>query len=287
MDKRFDTMRGKTCMITGANSGIGKVTALELAKMGATVIMVCRDQKRGEAAQNDIKSRSGNQSVDLFIADLSSQSSIRKFAENFSGKYRYLHVLVNNAGLIMGRRTETEDGIETTFAVNHLAYFLLTYLLQDVLKASAPSRIINVSSAAHIRASLDFNDLQNNNGYSGMGVYSQSKLSNIYFTYELAKRLEGTGVTANCLHPGLVATNFGNSGSILFRIAFNLLWPFMINSGKGAETTVYLASSPEVERVSGKYFVKRKEAESSRISYDETIAKRLWKVSEKLTDVNW
>src|SRR5687768_2908269 len=216
-EKHGGGMGEKVCLITGATSGIGKATAMGLANMGASVVMVGRDRGRGKAALAEIKEKSGNASVDLMLADLSSQQEIRRLADEFEEAYPRLDVLINNAGLFRSERITTADGLEMTFAVNHLAYFLLTNLLLDVLKANAPSRIVNVSSGDHSNGTIDFDDLQGYKGYKGPKAYSQSKLANLLFTYELAKRLEGTGITANCLHPGAgVRTNFGSGVSGVF-----------------------------------------------------------------------
>jgi len=272
-------------LITGATSGIGKATAMGLANMGASVVMVGRDRGRGEAAMAEIKEKSGNASVDLMLADLSSQGQIRRLANEFKEAYPRLDVLINNAGIFLSKRVVTADGIEMTFAVNHLAYFLLTNLLLDVLERSAPSRVVNVSSGAQSNGTIDFDGLQGEKGYKGTKAYSQSKLANVLFTYELARRLEGTGVTANCVHPGAVRTNFGSGSSGLFGFMVRASRPLMISPEKGAETSIYLASSPEVEGVSGKYFIKKAEARSSDESYDETVARRLWEVSAELTNL--
>jgi retinol dehydrogenase-14 len=278
-------MGEKVCLITGATSGIGKATAMGLANMGASVVMIGRDRGRGEAAMTEIKESSPNASVDLMLADVSSQEQIRRLADAFKEAYPRLDVLINNAGVFLSKRLTSADGIEMTFAVNHLAYFLLTNLLLDMLKASAPSRIVNVSSGAQSNGTIDFDDLQGEKGYEGTKAYSQSKLANVLFTYELARRLEGTGVTANCLHPGAVRTNFGSGSSGVFGFMVRALRPLMISPEKGAETSIYLASSPEVEGVSGRYFVKKAEARSSDVSYDERIARRLWEVSSELTNL--
>ncbi|MCH7793298.1 MAG: SDR family oxidoreductase [Planctomycetes bacterium] len=279
-------MDGKVCLVTGANSGIGRETALALAKMGATVTLVARDPAKGGATLDDIKRESGNEHVELMLADLASLDSIRQLATDFRAKHQQLHVLVNNAGSYNAQRSETKDGFETTFGVNHLAYVLLTSLLLDLLKASAPARIINVSSGAHKGASINFDDLHSNDGYRGMGVYGQSKLANVLFTYELARRLEGTGVTANCLHPGVVRTNFGRNNTGIFGSLFVVFQvvarPFLLTPAQGAETSIYLASSPEVEGVTGKYFVKKQPVESNKVSQDIEVAKRLWQVSEEM-----
>jgi len=278
-------MLGKVCIVTGASSGIGKAAATGLAKMGATVVIVCRDSKRGEAALNEIKERSGKELASLMVADLSSQKSIHKLVQDFRSKYERLDVLINNAGVFLAKRTLTEDVIEATFAINHLAPFLLTNLLLGVLKSSAPSRIVNVSSSAHYRGHINFDDIQGERNYSGIKAYSQSKLANVLFTYELARRL-GSGITTNCLHPGAVRTNLVRLDSGIYGLVWKILSPFMLGAEKGADTCIYLASSAEVEGVSGKYFVKRREAVSSKESYNEAVAKRLWQVSAKLTGLN-
>lgn len=284
-------MAGKICLITGSTSGIGKQTALALAQMGATVILVGRDRTRGEGTKAEISATSGNPAVELLLADLSSQAAVRQLAADFKAKHQRLDVLVNNAGAINTKRMLTVDGLETTFAVNHLAYFLLTNLLLDVLKASAPSRIVCVSSAASALGWLDFSDLQGAQHYGGWRAYCQSKLANILFTYELARRLAGTQVTANCLHPGLVASGFGqNSGfgqrnSGLIALAFALIRPFSLSARAGARTPIYLASAPEVADVSGRYFNRRRPVRSAPESYDQAVAQRLWHVSAELTQL--
>src|SRR5258706_7807796 len=281
------SMQGKICMVTGANSGIGKATALALAQMGATVVMVCRDRARGEEARSEITTTSRNNAVDLLLADLSSQQSIRQLVENFQHHYMQLHVLINNAGAAFpGRRRETVDGLEMTFAVNYLAPFLLTNLLLDVLKASAPARIVNVSSDAQASGYIQMDDLQAEKLYKPMRTYPQSKLAVVLFNYELARRLQGTGVTANCLHPGFVATNFGQNGTgPAVRLLVKLIGSFGASPQEGAKTSIYLASSPEVEGVTGKYFVKSIPKRSASISYDESLQRQLWEQSAKL--VNW
>ena len=274
-------MRGKICIVTGSTSGIGKATALGLAKLGATVVLVARDKDRGEATRTEIQTKSGTDAVDLLLADLASQASIRQLAQDVQQKYLRLDVLVNNAGISPTKRTLTEDGIEKTFAVNVLAYFLLTNLLLDLLKASAPSRIVNVASAA--QSPLDFDDVQREKHFGWMDVYSQSKFATILFTYELAKRLQGTRVTVNCLHPGVIGTNLMRE---LPPIAGWFTKLFFSSAEKGAETSIYLASSPEVEGVSSKYFIKCKEARSSKESYDESAQQRLWQMCAELTKLD-
>jgi NAD(P)-dependent dehydrogenase (short-subunit alcohol dehydrogenase family) len=274
----------KTCLITGANSGIGKVAATALAAQGATVIMVCRGRTRGEAARAEIRRVTNSDRVELLIADLSEQRQIRRLAAEVKERFSELHVLINNAGIWNDKREVTADGYETTWALNHLAYFLLTQELIDLLKASAPARIINVSSDYHKLGHIDFDDIQLNQGYSGGRAYGQSKLANVIFTYELARRLEGTGVTANCLHPGAVNTNFFNNVKGLFGLLTWIGRPFLRTPAKGAETAVWLASSPEVEGVTGKYFFDSKERRSSPESYDPNVASSLWEVSERMTN---
>ena len=280
-------MQGKVCLVTGSSSGIGKVTARELAKMGATVVMVCRNRVKGEAVQAEIKEASGNAQVDLIVADLSELSEVRRVASEFKQSYTQLHVLVNNAGGINSEHKVTPDGLEFTFATNYLAPFLLTHLLLDVLKASSPARIVNVSSVAHTRGKVDFADLQGTQRYSFTKAYGQSKLALIYFTYELADQLKGTGVTVNALHPGVVASNFNDGMKGLAHVIGAVIYTFVgITVERGAQTTLYLATSPEVEGVSGKYFSDCKEASSSRLSYDVTVRQRLWDVSQELIRQN-
>jgi len=280
-------MKGKVCMITGANSGIGKATALGLVKMGTTVVMVCRNRNRGEAAMDEIKAQSGNESVELMIADLASQKSIRQLVKDFTDKYQQLHVLINNAGVAKANRTLTVDGIETTFAINYLAPFLLTNLLLDALKASTPARIVNVSSMVHKWGAIDFDNLQGEKRYDMDKAYNQSKLAIVLFTYELARRLQGTGVTVNSLEPGLVATNFGREYTGFKRLMTTKIWRSFVKSPeKGAETSIYLASSLEVEGITGKHFTNKKATKSSKRSHDESVWQRLWQVSEELTELN-
>ena len=280
----METMKGKICLVTGANAGIGKTTALGLAKIGAAVVMVSRNQERGEAARAEIMAESENDAVDLMIADLSSQQSIRQLAEDFKTRYERLDVLVNNAGGIFGSPSLTVDGLEYTFALNHLSYFLLTNLLLERIKESSPARIVNVSSQAQADATINFDDLQSEQNYNARRVYGQSKLANILFTYELARRLDGVDVTTNALHPGVVRTNFGReSTSRAFALMMRLLGPFLASPEKGASTSIYLATAPEVEGVTGKYFIDKQEQKSNAESYDTAVAQRLWQVSEELT----
>lgn len=283
MDSIEYRIDGKVCIITGGNSGIGKATALGLAKLGGIIIIVCRNRSEGEATQSDIKTKSGNENVHLLVADLSSMQPIRQLADDFKRTYQKLHVLVNNAGEILTKRHVTVDGFERTFASSHLGHFLLTNLLLDVIKAGASARIVNITSEAHRGARIHFDDLHGEKKYTAFQAYGQAKLANVLFTYELAKRLEGTGVTANCLHPGVVRTGFGHDDSGLMSLGIWIASPFFMSAEKAAKAVVRLAASPELEGLTGKYFSKMKEANSSEESYDEDVAQRLWKVSEELT----
>ncbi len=279
-------MKGKVCLVTGATSGIGAETARQLARRGATVIVVGRSAEKSAATVARIKQQTGNATVEYLLADLASQKEIRALAQQFKNKYARLDVLVNNAGGVWITRHETADGIEMAWAVNHLAPFLLTNLLLDTLIVSAPARIVNVSSAMHWQARMNFDDLQFKRGiYNPLAAYCQSKLANVLFTYELARRLaqRGTRVTANALHPGGVRTNLlahNPFAKWIVRPLFNLT---AISAEQGAQTSVYLASSPEVEGVTGKYFGECAPRRSSPASYDEDAARRLWKVSAEMT----
>jgi NAD(P)-dependent dehydrogenase (short-subunit alcohol dehydrogenase family) len=278
------SMNGKVCLVTGATSGIGAETAKQLARLGATVVVVGRSADKSAGAVAWIKQQSGNAAVEFLLADLSSQKDIRELAQQFKNKYSRLDVLVNNAGAFWESRQETVDGIEMTLAVNHLSYFMLTNLLLDTLVASAPARVVNVASKMHEQGKLDFADLQAKRRYSGWAAYENSKLMNVMFTYELARRLSGTRVTANALHPGVINTNFRSTGGSYRqnagRESFN---PAKTGGEEGARTSVYLASSPELEGVTGKYFVASKAVKSSPASYDEAAARRLWQVSTEIT----
>jgi len=276
-------MTNKTILITGASTGIGLHSAIGLAKTGANIVMVGRDKERTIKAVELVTSQSGNASVSYLLADLSSLSQVRGLAQEFKDKFGKLDVLLNNAGALFLMRKVSVDGYEMTFALNHLNYFLLTDLLLDMLKASPSARIVNVSSNAHYQGHVDFDDLQTQRGYGfGMKAYSMSKLMNVLFTYELARRLQGTNVTANCLHPGFVASNFARNNGGLVRFAMRFI-PGQIPVEEGAKCPVYLASAPEVEGVSGKFFnFDTKEKRSADESYQESVAKRLWEVSERL-----
>ena len=270
--------------MTGANSGIGEEVALGLARMGASVVMVCRDTAKGETARKLIAERSGNKSVELMIADLASLVSVRALAQHFKETHDKLQILVNNAGIIMGKRIVTADNMETTFEVNYLSHFLLTMLLLDVLKTSAPSRIVNVSSDAHYSGKMNFEDLQEEKGFSAMKSYSQSKLAQVLFTHELAKKLEGTGVTVYAVHPGVVRTHWGDEGGAM-GIGIRIARPFMISPEKGAQTPLYAATSPDVASITGKYWEKKKEKEPSKEADSDEEARQLWTVSSNLAGV--
>jgi NAD(P)-dependent dehydrogenase (short-subunit alcohol dehydrogenase family) len=276
-------MHGRVCLVTGATSGIGLVTARELARLGARVIIVGRSPERCARALSEIKAETAAKSVESLAADLSSIAEVRRLASQVSERSPKLHVLVNNAGGIFLNRVESADGFEMTFALNHLSYFLLTNLLLPLLKASAPARIVNVASDAHNGASIAFDTIQKGEPFSGWRAYQQSKLANILFTYELARRLEGSGVTANTLHPGFVRTNIfrqkGTIGWLVRRVADVIA----LSPENGARTSIYLAASPEVDGISGRYFVKEKPAASSPQSQDPRAAERLWQLSEQLT----
>jgi len=280
-------MGGKICMVTGATSGIGAAMALALAQQGAIIIVVGRNSKKSEKIVSRIKAKTGNTSVEYLIADLSSQKDIHQLFEEFERRYQHLDVLINNAGGKFVERRVTVDGYEWTFAVNHLAYFLLTNLLLNRLRESERGRIINVSSGSHGDISrVDFDDLQGEKEYIGKRAYALSKLANILFTYELARRVEGSGLTANALHPGGVITNFcRNNGWIswLKHVTWHLRAGNLIGPTEGAETGIYLATSHEVEDVTGKYFVNQKPVRSSNASYDKETAVRFWDVSLELT----
>jgi NAD(P)-dependent dehydrogenase (short-subunit alcohol dehydrogenase family) len=274
-------MEGKICLITGGNAGIGLATAVGLARLKAQVVIVSRDRKRGETAVRQIKQAASSTAVDCLVADLSSLAQIRQLAAEFKQQYIRLDVLINNAGIVPRTRQVSEDGFEMQFAVNHLAIFLLTNLLLDLLKASAPARIVTVASMVHDWARLNFDDMQNERGYNPTGVYGQTKLMNVLFTYELARRLAGTAVTANCLHPGVIPTNL-NAAYMGYAQSTASMDQLM----RGAQTSIYLASSPDVAGVTGQYFVNQQPQRSSAVSYDEATARKLWQISAAMTGLD-
>ncbi|UCE11918.1 MAG: SDR family oxidoreductase [Candidatus Thorarchaeota archaeon] len=276
-------MNGKICIVTGSNSGIGKETARALTEMGATIVMAVRDRTRGEVAKMEIAEVSGREPCDIMLCDLASRESIRMFANQFKESYDRLDVLINNAGAVFRSRQLTTDGFESNLAVNYLGSFLLTHELLPILRSSAPSRVINLTSGLHKRANVDFDDLQSKRKFSWRDAYGGAKLLLIMYTYELARRLEGTGVTVNVVSPGFVATNLGGgTGSRLNKIMFRMMRPFQISAEEGAKTSLYVATSPEVEGVTGKHFAKSQISPSSEISYDESLQKRLWDITEEM-----
>jgi NAD(P)-dependent dehydrogenase (short-subunit alcohol dehydrogenase family) len=282
-EKLTENMNGKICLVTGATNGIGKATAQALAQMGATVVIVGRDAQKAAQVTGEIREATSNLNVDWLLADLSSQQDIRRLAAEFKGKYQYLHVLLNNAGGTFTTRQLSVDGIEMTFALNHLAYFLLTNLLLERIIASAPARIINVSSDAHSGGKIDFDNLLGERSYSSFGPYGNSKLGNILFTTELARRLVGTGVTVNALHPGLTSTGFGkNNPGSLMKIMGAVIPLIARSPEKGAKTSVYLASLPAVQNITGKYFVDCKVTQPAPQAADMVVAKKLWDVSAEM-----
>jgi NAD(P)-dependent dehydrogenase (short-subunit alcohol dehydrogenase family) len=279
-------MDGKICLVTGATSGVGLVTAQALAQQGATVVVGARDPERGANTVDRIQQVTGNTAVEWLLADLSVQAQVHQLAADVQQRFARLDLLINNAGAIFNTRRLSADGIEMTFALNHLGYFLLTHLLLDILKASPAARIVNVASNAHWRGRMDFDDIQGEQRYSGWRAYCQSKLANIMFTYELARRLVDASVTVNTLHPGFVATGFGLNNRGWFGSFMKVAQLAALSPAEGAETMIYLATSPQVMAVSGQYFVKKRAVKSSKASYDQNAAQRLWQLSQVLTDAD-
>lgn len=277
-------MKDSVVMVTGATAGIGKASAQALAAQGAHIIVVSRNSQKCDETVAEIKATTGNANIEAMPADLSVQQEVRAVAQRFLDKYGRLDVLLNNAGAIYTTRTLSKDGIELTWALDHLNYFLLTNLLLDALKAAPAARVVNVSSGAHMVATkgINFDDVQGERSYSGFVAYGQAKLANIMFTYELARRLQGTRVTTNALHPGGVATNFGQNNAGLMATMWKFFGRFTLSPEQGAQTSIYLASSPEVNGVTGKYFDKCKAVRSSKASYGEAAQQRLWMLSEKM-----
>jgi len=275
-------MKGKTIVATGATSGIGERAVEALARQGARIVFIARDARRAEATLGKLEAMAPGLGHRAYLADLSLMADARRVGAEIAAGEPRIDVLINNAGALFAKRRVTSEGLETTFALNHVAYFVLTLALLDRLKGSAPSRIVSTASSAHSGATLDFDDLQSAKGYSGLKAYGRSKLANILFTRELARRLAGTGVIANCLHPGFVASRFGDeSGVWVSRLISFAKW-FAISPEQGADTIVYLASAPEAANFSGEYFVKRKIAERSAAARDDAAAARLWQASEAL-----
>lgn len=279
-------MKGKIVLITGANSGIGKETAKTLAKQGAIIYMVCRSRKRGEQARQDIIKASRNTNVHLRLCDLASIGSIQEYGMNLREELSHIDVLINNAGAMFGHRQLTLDGLEMTFALNHIGYFLNTHYLLDLVRKGSMKRIISVSSVGHkSTGKININDLQSERGYNQINVYGRSKLYNIHFTRILSRMIVDEGITVNCLHPGVVSTNFGNTANWYMRVAMPLGRKFMINASKGASTSVYLASSPQVKGITGKYFDKGKVAEPSKYGKDEKLAQQIWEATMAICGV--
>ena len=275
----------RIALVTGATSGIGKVTARALAQQGHRVVLLARDLRKAEDTAAEIRRAAGHDRVETLACDLGSQAQIRRAAEEFKSRHDRLHVLVNNAGAIFMKHGLSQNGIEQTLAVDHLAYFLLTQLLLEVLKSSAPARVVNVASAVSMLGHIDFDDLELKRRYKGARAYANAKLANILFSNELARRLGGTGVTSNALHPGGVASRFGHNNAGIFTLSVKLLRPFLISEERGARTSIYLATSPEVEGVTGKYFVNRKPRRPPREALDESVARRLWEESARMTGI--
>jgi len=286
-NKKPAMMEDKVCIITGANSGIGKIIAIEIAKKGYHTVMICRNKERGDAARKEVINLSGNLNVELMLADLSLQSEITKLSNEIKKKFPRIDILINNAATIVKDYTETCEGVETTFATNHFAYFLLTILLLQNLNAAENARIVNVASAADKYGNLDFDDLFMKKNYSQFIAYSNSKLANIIFTYDLAQRLKKkTNITVNCIHPGSTKTNISRETGGMIRLSFKLLRPFMRSPKKSAETIVWLATAPELEGLSGKYFYNHREIKSKKMSYEPEVARKLWEISKKITGLD-
>ncbi|MDZ4857841.1 MAG: SDR family oxidoreductase [Candidatus Hydrogenedentes bacterium] len=283
MSESVWTIENKTVVITGASSGIGEATAIELARMGAHVVLMCRDKGKSEQTLADIREAVPNARADVVLANFASQQDVRSAAHEVLTRFDAVHVLINNAATVQGKRHITDDGIEMQFAVNHLAPFLLTNLLLPRIIRSAPARIVNVSSDMHQNARIEFDDLQSERSYSGMRVYGNTKLANILFTYQLARRLEGVNVTVNCLHPGVVATGIARDMMFPINVLARAAGLFMLSPANGAQTSVFLAASPEVSGVTGKYFVKKRERPSSPLSHDAESARKLWEISARMT----
>lgn len=283
MNFKQQDLMGKVCLVTGATAGIGQATAMLLAKRGATVIGIGRNRTKNEYSTQRIKEETANPAVEYMLADLSSQKEIRALARQFHENYDRLDVLVNNAGATFGKRLESVDGIEMTFALNHLGYFLLTSLLRETLEASRPSRVINVSSSLHKLGKIDFDNIPLENGYARSKAYQRSKLANIGFTYEMARRLCSCEVTVNAMNPGLVNTNVGQvAGGVAAKMKGLVDKIAGLTPEEGAQTIIYLATSPDVVGVTGRYFVKEKSIPSSKVTYDLDFCRRLWDVSEEL-----
>ncbi|XP_020368220.2 retinol dehydrogenase 12-like isoform X1 [Rhincodon typus] len=282
--KRLDE---QIILITGANTGIGKETAKDLARRGAVIIMACRDTEKGEAAAKEITEETGNGYIVVKKLDLADTKSIREFAKQINEEYQHLNILINNAGVMMCPYSKTVDGFELQFGINHLGHFLLTFLLIDLVKQSTPSRIINVSSTAHTMGSINFDDLNSEKSYNSVKAYAQSKLANIMFTRELARKLEGTGVSVFTLHPGVVRTELARHLNPVVRCGLAMLRPFTKSPSHGAETTIFCAVAEGLEEETGQYFKDCKRATCSQSAYDDEKAKKLWEVSCRMLEIDW
>jgi NAD(P)-dependent dehydrogenase (short-subunit alcohol dehydrogenase family) len=280
-------MQGKTIVITGGTSGIGEVAARKLAAMGARIVLVARSKSRGEAALAQLNKAAPGIAHKAYYADLSRLAEMRRVAAEIAAGEPRIDVLINNAGALFNSRQVTQDGLEYTFATNHMAYFVVTLLLRERLLGSAPARIVNTASDAHVGAKLDLDDLQSEKNFSGFRVYGTSKLCNILFTRELARRLQGTGVTANCLHPGFVSTRFGDASGGVLAVGVRVAKLFAISPERGAETIVYLASSPAVAGTSGEYFVKSRLAIPTTTARNDRLARELWDKTAALAGIDW
>jgi NAD(P)-dependent dehydrogenase (short-subunit alcohol dehydrogenase family) len=279
-------VKGKVCLVTGANTGVGRAAARGLAETGATVLLICRSREKGEEARDSIRKETGNPAVHLLLGDLSSQEQVRRLAHACLSNHPRIHVLVNNAGVYLWERALTADGLEMTLAVNHLAPFLLTHLLLDGLKAAAPSRIINVSSIVHRVGRIHFDDLGGGKRYTGSRAYDQSKLANVLFTQELSRRLQGTGVTANSMEPGGVRTDFFRDFRGFRRLLVTVGAPFLRSPEKGAQTILHLATSPEAVGITGGHFASCRKIRPARRGRDREVARRLWDVSRDLVGIS-
>ncbi|MBN1209749.1 MAG: SDR family oxidoreductase [Myxococcaceae bacterium] len=278
-------MVGKQCLVTGATNGIGLVAARELAKQGAGVVIVGRNAEKTARTVESLRKETGNPNIDGLIGDMSSMADVRRVAREYAASHSRLDVLLNNAGAFFGKRLVTKDGYEMTFALNHLGYYTLTRDLMDLLKRSAPSRVVNVTSGAQAMGRLNFDDLMEEKSFGGQRAYNNSKLANVLFTFELARKLQGAGVSANCVHPGIVATNFGKENPTGFmKFLITMAGPFMLTPEQGADTLIWLSSSPEVEGVTAKYFARRKERRVNRQALDAAACARLWEKSEQLVN---
>lgn len=286
MAESNDSMKGRSVVITGATQGIGRATAKALAERGAELCLIVRDKQRGNELQEALSQSTGKKPA-LVFADLASMNDIKRAASEIKDQLPKIDVLINNAGGIFPTRRLTHEGFEQTFALNHLGYFALTCLLRRQLETSTSARVINVSSSAHAAGNIYFDDITLERNYTALRAYAQSKLANVFFTYELARKLAGSGVTANCLHPGVVRTGFGKGEPGWFRVLVKIGAPFLLSEEEGAKTSIFLASSSDIEGVTGAYFVRCRRRSTAKVSYDAELAKKLWEMSESMTGIGW